>query len=300
MTLRAACLALALAGDAVAQDAPPAEPPPCTTWSKPPERVGATPPALRELSGLVASLRHPDVFWGHNDSDNAFELIAVRADGTVVATYRITGASAVDVEDIARGPCVDSPARACIFLADIGDNLEVRPGVQLYEVPEPQTLADGRLAARRLAFTYEDGPHNAETLLIDREGRAWIVTKRLDDLGRLYRIDRLDADRPTKARFVRRLRAPSGFGALTTGGDLHPAGARVLLRTYTTVWEYRGKPGDDVGAVLATTPNEVPAPRQPQSEAIAYTADGRAYLVGSEKAGAPLYRVHCAPDRATP
>jgi hypothetical protein len=291
---RAACLVLALAAGAAASDAPPTRP--CETWARPPERVGATPKPLHELSGLVASLAHPGIFWGHNDSDNAFELIAIHADGTIVATYRIADASAVDVEDIARGPCLDGSGRTCIVLGDIGDNLEVRRSAQLWEVPEPERLADGAIAGVRLPFTYEDGSHNAETLLIDASGHAWVVTKRLDDLGRLYRLDDLGPDRVGVAHFVRRLRAPSGFGALTTGGDLHPAGGRILLRTYTTVWEYRGAPGDDVATILATMPIEAPAPRQPQGEAIAYDPDGRGYLVGSEKTGAPLYRIHCAPD----
>lgn len=293
MTPRHACLLLlALATAVAAAAAPP--PGPCDAWAKPPERVGATPRALRELSGLVASHRHPGVFWGHNDSDNAFEVIAIHADGEVVATYRITDASAVDVEDIARGPCVDGSGRTCLFLADVGDNLEVRPSVQVFEVDEPDSLEGGTLVGRRLAFTYPDGAHNAEALLVDAPGRAWVITKRLDDLGRLYRLDDLAVGRVVAATFVRRLRAPSGFGALTTAADLHPAGGRVLLRTYTTAWEYRGAAGDDLAAVLARTPIEAPAPRQPQSEAIAYVTDGRGYLVGSEKAGAPLYRIHCA------
>lgn len=295
MSTRAAWLVLVLATAAAAGDAPATRPAPCDAWAHPPVRVGATPPPLRELSGLVASRRHAGIFWAHNDSDNAFELVAVRADGSVVATYRVADASGVDVEDIARGPCLEARDRTCLFLADIGDNLEVRASVQLYEVTEPESLADGTVSARRLAFRYADRAHNAEALLVDAAGSAWVVTKRLDDLGRLYRVSGLGAGRIGTATFVRRLRAPSGFGALTTAGDLHPAGGRVLLRTYTTVWEYRGAPGDDVGALLATTPIEAPAPRQPQSEAIAYTADGRGYLVGSEKSGAPIYRVHCVP-----
>lgn len=292
----AVCLlaALAVAPTALAAEATP--PAPCATWAKPPVKVGATPPALRELSGLVASRRHAGIFWGHNDSDNALELIAIHQDGGVVATYAIPDIDAPDVEDIARARCLDGSGRTCIFLGDIGDNLELRSRVQLIEVPEPETLANGTLAGRRLRFTYPDGSHNAEMLLVDDAGRAWIVTKRLDDLGRLYRVDRFGPDGVGVATFVRRLRAPSGFGALTTAGDLHPAGGRILLRTYTSAWEYRGAPDEDVGTLLARTPVEVPTARQPQGEAIAYAADGRSYLIGSEKTGAPLYRVDCVPD----
>jgi len=267
----------------------------CDSWARPPERVGVTPGPLRELSGLVASHRHPGIFWGHNDSDNAFEAIAIREDGTIVATYRIDDSSAVDVEDIARGPCRDGSGDACLVLADIGDNLEVRASVQLFEVVEPASLEGGTLTPRRLPFRYDDGAHNAEALLIDAAGGVWVVTKRLDDLGRLYHVVGLGVGQVGTARFVRRLRAPSGFGALTTAGDVHPLGDRVLLRTYTSVWEYRGEPNQSIDAMLATTPIEAPSPRQPQGEAVAYAADGRGFLLGSEKPGAPIYRVRCMP-----
>ena len=38
----------------------------------------------------------------------------------------------------------------------------------------------------------------------------------------------------------------------------------------------------------------MPEAPQPQGEAIAYTADGRDYLLGGEGVGSPLYLVSCA------
>jgi len=299
LTHALALVVLVLLGGSAWADGPERAEGACADYVRPPVRVGATPAALRELSGLVASKRNPGIFWGHNDSENAFEVIALRASGEVVSVHRIAGASALDIEDVARGPCHGRPLRTCLYLGDIGDNFEMRRQVQLFEIDEPTALETGPVTTRRLAFRYEDGAHNAEALLADpRTGTLWVVTKRLDDLGRLYRLENLDADGVGRAVFVRRLRAPSGFGALTTGGDSHPDAARVLLRTYTGVWEFRGRPGEDVGAILAAEPVEVPGPRQPQSEAIAYEANGSSYVVGSEQVGAPIYRVLCEPPAA--
>jgi hypothetical protein len=234
------------------------------------------------------------VYWAQNDSGNPFELFAVREDGTLMARFPLTGGTNVDAEDLAIGPCQRARTQSCLYLADIGDNLERREHVTVYEIPEPAKLEERPLAARPLAFRYADRPHNAEALLVDPDdARLYVVTKEIDSLGALYRIDGLGAGKVGRAVRLHGLSAPAGFGGLTTGGAVDPSGTRVLLRTYTQVWEYRGRPNQSLAAILGNTPVAVPEARQPQGEAITYTHDGRGYLMGSELSG-PLYRVDCA------
>jgi hypothetical protein len=286
--LAAAILAIAASAGAAAPGVP------CARYRTPPVRVGRVPAALIELSGLAASRRHAGVYWAQNDSGNAFELFAMREDGTLVGRFPLQGGSNVDCEDLAIGPCQEQRAETCLYLADIGDNLERREQMTVYEIPEPATLAARPLAARRLVFTYDDHAHNAEALLVDpHDARIYLVTKEIDSLGSVYRLDGLGGRRVGRAVRLHGLTAPAGFGGLTTGAAVHPSGTRVLLRTYTQVWEYRGRPEQSLGAILATTPVAVPSATQPQGEAVTYTADGRGYLLGSERT-APLYRVDCA------
>ena len=285
--LAACLLLLANAGAGSAPDV-------CAEYERRPVRVGRAPDELREMSGLAASTRHPGFYWSHNDSDNPFELFALRGDGTVVARFPLAGGTNVDCEDIATGPCQRAHAQSCIYLADIGDNLERRRRLVVYEIPEPATLDAATLTARPLPFAYEDGSHNAEVLLVDpKDARLYVVTKVIDSLGVLYRLDGLGGPGLGRAVRLHRLTAPSGFGGLTTGAAVHPSGARVLLRTYTQVWEYRGRAEQSLGAILAGTPIAVPGATQPQAEAVTYTSDGRGYLLGTEQKGA-LYRVDCA------
>ncbi|HWP65393.1 MAG TPA: hypothetical protein VNO26_05720 [Candidatus Limnocylindria bacterium] len=288
-----AALAAALVLTATAAPAREA-PEPCRRYASKPKRVGRAPAALGELSGLAASRRHPGVYWAHNDSGNGFELFAMREDGTLVAQVPLTGGTNVDAEDLAVGPCQRARAESCIYLGDVGDNLERREELVVYEVVEPQTLTERPLAARALPFRYADRPHNAEALLVDPDdARLYLVTKEIDSLGALYRIDDLGPGRVGRAVRLHGLSAPAGFDGLTTGGAVHPSGTRVLVRTYTQVWEYRGRPEQSLGAILATTPVAVPDATQPQGEAVTYTPDGRGYLLASELA-APIYRVDCA------
>jgi len=275
---------------ATAADAPG----PCLQYKPKPVRVGRATAELRELSGLAASRRHPGVYWAQNDSGNPFELFAIREDGTLVAHFPLTGGTNVDAEDLGIGPCQRARTQTCLYLADMGDNLERREHVVVYEIPEPATLDEHTLAARALAFRYEDRPHNAEALFVDPDDATlYVVTKEIDSLGALYRLDGLGDGKVGRAVRLHGLSAPAGFGGLTTGGAVHPSGTRALLRTYTQVWEYRGKPAQSLAAILGTTPVAVPDARQPQGEAITYTHDGRSYLMGSELSG-PLYRVDCA------
>lgn len=267
---------------------------PCDRYRPRPVRVGRVPAELTEMSGLAASRRHAGVYWAENDSGNAFELFALREDGTLVGRFPLQGGTNVDCEDLAIGPCQGKHAETCLYLADIGDNLERRERVTVYEIPEPATLAERTLPVRRLVFTYADHPHNAEALLVDpHDAQLYVVTKEIDSLGSVYRVDGLGERRTGQAVRLHGLTAPAGFGGLTTGAAVHPSGTRALLRTYTQVWEYRGRPEQSLAAMLATTPVAVPGATQPQGEAVTYTADGRGYLLGTERTG-PLYRVDCA------
>jgi hypothetical protein len=172
----AAVLLLCGASIAAAGDVPP----PCLQYKTKPVRVGRAPAELPELSGLAASRRHPGVYWGENDSGNPFELFAMREDGTLVAHFPLTGGTNVD------SPCQQDHEQTCLYLADIGDNLERREHVVIYEIPEPATLDERPLAARALPFRYDDHPHNAEALFVDPDdARLYVVTKEIDSLGAL-------------------------------------------------------------------------------------------------------------------
>jgi hypothetical protein len=270
-------------------------PAPCPQYDAHPNLTGRVPSALRELSGFAASHRHAGIFWAHNDSGNAPELYALRADGTIAATVPLRGVNLRDPEDIAVGPCAAGSAQSCIYLADIGDNGARRPSVQILKVVEPERLDDTPLAPAILPFRYPDGPHNAESLVVDpATARVFVITKTLLSLGDVYRIDGLGSREGGSAVRIRTLRAPGEFDSTTTAADAHPSGTRLLLRTYTRAWELRSPDARAFEDVLDAEPVPVPEAPQPQGEAIAYTADGRDYLLGGEGAGSPLYLVSCA------
>jgi hypothetical protein len=243
-----------------------------------------------EVSGIVASLEHDDVFYVHNDSGDVARFFAVDLTGAALATFAVSGATAVDWEDIARGPC---PAGTCLFLGDIGDNAEKRTGYVVYRVTEPTTIADAAVPAEALPFTYPDGSHNAETLLADPvTGGLFVVTKSLGTSSVYAFPLPLTPNQSVVLKKAGDISLPI-MPALITGGDVHPTGRGVLLRTYSDVWLFPQAKGMSVADALLGTPCPEPIPTESQAEAIGWLASGQGYITTSEGADAPIHRVKC-------
>jgi hypothetical protein len=266
---------------------------PCEACGDPTSTGNVVDPAIAEASGIVASRTHEGIYWVHNDSGDSPRFFAVTATGESMGTFDVTGATAVDWEDMAIGPC---PSGSCLFFADVGDNTESRVSYSLTRVTEPQDIGPGAhsVSGEVMSITYPDGSHNAETLLVHPEtGELFVVQKREDGPSGVYS---LAAFEPGGAAVLERrgeLTVPEG-SRLVTGGDVHPAARGVLLRTYTHLF-YFDAPAGDVPAALATAPCAVPVAIELQGESVAWTAGGDGYLTLSEGTNKPLNAVHCGP-----
>ena len=264
-------------------------------------------PAIDESSGAAASSVTDDWFFTHNDSGDRARFFVVDRQGTTLATYTLP-VDAVDWEDMARGP--DEQGRSALWFGDIGDNEADRPSIVVYRVPEPEVDPDAVGAElstpppTRLELAYEDGPHDAETLLLHPvTGRLYVVTKsyfgpasvyaapaplRTDAVNRLEKVAELEID-PTGTPG-----GPSRLGSLAqvavTGGAVAPAGDKVVLRTYTDAYEWV-LAGDDLAGALASdrARSVTPLPATEQGEAIAYSRDGASLVTTAEGGGAPVY-----------
>lgn len=279
-------------------------------------QVTTLPPEITESSGLAASSLSDTVLFTHEDSGAAGDVHAVGTDGRLLATYRL-GVQSRDWEDMARGP--DEQGRSTLFLADIGDNNGRRDlGLLVHAVPEPQVDESRTGVAVDLPpqasyrLRYEDGPRDAETLLVHPgTGRLYIVTKGLSGRPALYAApERLAPDRPNALERVgevelERTGTPGGPGigevasTLVTAGDISPDGGRLALRTYTDLYEWRIEDGD-VARALDGDPEVTALPPVFQGEALGYTRDGTALLTTSEGESAPVHRVPSALPREPP
>lgn len=215
--------------------------------------------AVPELSGLVASARHPGVLWALSDSGNAPALVALDATTCSVRGVASVPAANTDWEGLAAGNREGKPV---LFIADTGNNLRDRSEVAVIEVPEP-ALGTTTATARVRPFSMPDGPVDVEGIMA-RGKRVWVVTKQFS--GSVYRVNL----RRGTAREVGP--APS----FATDAALSPKSDIYAIRDYPSISLYRGlPPGDRLGR---SNP-----PQQPQAEAVAFSADGAWLYTASEQ-----------------
>jgi hypothetical protein len=225
-------------------------------------------PAITESSALVDL---GDAVVTANDSGSGALLYTVDArSGRTIG--RTTYADRVeDVEALAPGA---GPSAGRVWAADIGDNDEERASVRVYRVLP--RLGDTRVDAPSYELVYPDGAHDAESLVVDRRGRLYVITKGLLG-GTVYAVpSTLDPQRPN------RLRALAKVDVWATDAALFPDGRHVLVRGYDT-------------AVVYTFPGFRPVasldlPRQKQGEGVSISASGR-ILLSSEGVHSPVLEV---------
>jgi len=278
----------------------------CTTYAAPAQTGTVGPSDLEALSGLAVSRLQPEIFFAHNDHDRPV-VYALDLQGREHARITLTGATATDIEDIAVGPC---GAGTCVYLGDIGDNSAQRSEYAVLRFPQPMVPDSPGQAAmtasfERFRFTYEDGSHNAEGLMVAPDGTVYVVTKLAPGSGgrvaatgpsSIYRVPSpLATGTVARATKVATLTVPASGDLAASGAAAHPCGAGFLLRAYDRVYEFSTPAGMGFEAAFTAVPKVVAMPNEPQSEAIDYRADGRGFITSGEGAGAPIFQTSCAP-----
>lgn len=236
---------------------------------------------LAELSGLVTDGGQRR--WAIADGGSQVRIFELGPD-CAVRKVLSSPVNPYDVEDLARA------SDGTFWLADTGDNQRSRATVALIAFS-----GHGQAVVHRLR--YPDGPHDAEAVLLGRDGRPLIVTKEPVAPAGVYRPARaFTGGAPVPLERVGEVSLPSsttrggpigGIGARTvTGGATSADGTVAALRTYTDAWLFPAPDGDLVAA-LGREPVRVPLPGEPQGEAVAFDGAG-ALLTGTEaRDGAP-------------
>lgn len=281
---------------------PDAGPVACQQWGQPRSLGVIADPALVELSGLAYSWANPHLLWAHNDSGDTPRFFGVQEDGGALGIYDLDGATALDWEDIAVGPC---DAGSCVFLGDIGDNNLVRPTHTLYAVPEPAAPSAGEhhlQAFDSYPFQYPNGEkHNAETLLVHpATGTIYVVTKETPGVrSSVFRFPTpLQPGQLVTLEPVTMMKVPAPADYQLTAGDIDRTGRLLLLRMYNRAVLLDLDAGAAFETIFDADPVQVPTANEPQGEAIAWGPDSQRYFTSSETAGGPavpLYEIDCTP-----
>ncbi len=247
--------------------------------------------ALTEASGLAYSVVNPGMLWSHNDSGNPNTIFLIDAEtGEIVATYQIDATINVDWEDIevAAGP---EEGVSYIYLGDTGDNDHKRSYYTVYRFPEPEYLPEhhGKLnrvtdiAVDPIRFSYPDGSHDTESLLVDPLTKdIFLVTKR-DVVSLLYvlpypqKVNDFDTECYKAGSFSFR-----EASAATASAD----GQKVLIKNRQDIFYWERQSGETMVKMLERTPVKAPYIGEPQGEAICFDLQKNYYTL-SEKANIP-------------
>lgn len=267
-----------------------------------------TDPDLEEVSGLAASRAHPGLYWAHNDGGNGSKLVAIKGDGSRVATLAVDGAENIDWEDI---DSFDLDGKHYLLVADTGDNGGIRRLLTLYVIEEPQRLRDGgRLRpAWSIQFRWPDGARDCEATAVDAANSEVLLISKKRVPPELFRLPLRPGDGVQTAQLVGALGGiaqPSEsalkenpvygrYRSQISGADLSPNGRVLAVLNYHSIHLYVRAPGQRWSQSASAVPGILRFPWLPQAEAVAFSVDGRSLLVGSEQQPAPLLRFRVTP-----
>lgn len=253
------------------------------------EQCVVTDPRIQEGSGLLAT---SDGYRIVNDGGQQVTVFRLDAACAVTGTT-IAAVDPYDVEDLGLGP------DGSLWLADIGDNRAARSSIAVIVVPDQPGAVSGVI--RRLQ--YPDGARDAESMVVDDEGRVVVLTKTFSGVVGVYRSQPIDLSPsasvdPLPLEKLGEIQLPETG---TSGGPVGPplsnlmstgaarCGDAVALRTYTDVHLWRGS--DPADAVLSGSVGTAPLPVRQQGESVAFTPDCDALLVHGEGVGVPIDRI---------
>jgi hypothetical protein len=229
---------------------------------------------ITESSGLAVDPAG-NIYWTVNDSGDRGVAYGIGLDGKVQGSLNFR-AQPVDVEAVA----VHDDR---LYVGDIGDNNSRRSFVRVFFFDNPR--ANGlTVSYHAYDFRYPDGPHNAETLLVNNSGRLFIVTKERD--GAIYA-----APRKPDRQGVNKLKKVGSAPSDVTDGTFLPGGDKIALLTYSSISVIDASTYE----VLASSP----IPQQRQAESLTLSLDEQLLLVGSEGKKSKVNSVP-VPSAATP
>lgn len=262
-------------------------------------------PAMRGLSGL-ATTKAGFVTVNDNSTDPAaMKVFVLDSSCKRVAAYDYPGYPnrPINPEDVAIGK------DGTIWVGDTGDDLvrPERPRIAMWK------FHNGTGQAPPYRFTYPDGAHDAEAMVLSGDGTpvfvtkastgpagVYVPTKPLDPSGNPVPLRKVGDFQP-KATGTANPLSVMGNNAVT-GGAASPDGKYVVLRTYSDAYEWDVTGGDIAKAITTGTPRITPLPNEPMGEAIAYTQDERSFVtVGDQQADVKILsyqRASAAPTSA--
>lgn len=241
---------------------------------------------IAEASGIAWSIKNPGTIWAHNDSGNTNELFLLEAaTGKTLCRFQVTGSINLDWEDmeVSTGP-VDG--ESYIYIADTGDNFELRRNYTIYRFIEPvydpafegKSIPLENHGLDRIRFDYPDGSHDTEAMLVDPSTKDIFLITKSDVVSMLYVVP---YPQPINELFPIFKAGEFSFRRATAANS-STDGKKVVIKNREVIF-YWEKTGDEsMIELLSTNPKKAPYLGEPIGEAICFDPENN-YFTLSEK-----------------
>ncbi len=243
-----------------------------------PEKFMLTPDIINEASGIADSKNNPGFLWVEEDGDNPPELTLVSHQGVVQKKIAIRGATNRDWEDItlSSGP---EPGKNYIYLADIGDNGLTYGLYTIYRFEEPMSVMDTVELFDKIQFSYPDGSHDAEALIVDHQTKdIYIITKR-DVQSQIFK---LTYPQSTSLENKAVLAGKLNYNGVVSAA-IAPDGKGIVLKTYQEIHFFPRNTNESIEKSLQRTFTNLPYLQEPKGEAICFGNANGGYFTLSER-----------------
>jgi len=257
---------------------------------------------ILECSGLESSRRNQGCFWLHNDSGDSPRLFLVDEVGETRLRLHVTGAEAIDWEDLTTG---EIDGQSMLIVGDIGGNARQRDEVMLYLVLEPQidlkqrnAIVDSQQTPHRsLRVRVPGGVTNYESIGFDSTDSSILLIEKSALGGRVYSIEvpnealsEKAVERWVDAKLIARSAVPTA-----TACDISDDGSKLIAINYFAGFFYERKRVDGKLEpwldTLGQEPKTFALPKMRQAESVCFSADGQSIYVSSEFVPTPIIKV---------
>lgn len=236
------------------------------------------PGLIDETSGMADSRSTENALWIQEDGGNPAELTLISYAGEIIKRLPVKNTINRDWEDMTLVKDLSS-GKNKIYLADIGDYNIQYDTYDIYRFDEP-TANDLEINnVEKIQFRYDDGPHDADAILVDKNTHdIFIITKR-DTRSGIYKITYpQDPSAINTAVFEHSLEY-SGV----TSAAISPDGNQIIIKTYTHLNYYLKKENELLPVALKRKPQSIPYTMEAQGEAICWKKDGKGFFTLSER-----------------
>ncbi len=254
------------------------------------------PSTLHESSGI--EIGENNKFWSHNDSGGNDRLYAFDDEGDLIQRLTITNVDNQDWEDLAQDELGN------FYIADIGNNHNIRDELFIYKIPNPTEIEDYEsdynieVEAECITFIYEDQDefppdddekfYDAESLVAFSDS-LYVFTKSQSDpfIGktRMYRLAN-ETGTTQEAEKLGTFHTDSDMleGQITSA-DISPDHKKLILISYKKIWvfyNYEGRNFFDGDHIEVSIPEDFK-----KREAVCFLNDCELLITNEETSNSP-------------